>query len=138
MYQHIQKLLEQDKYVPYRDSKAIWQLSHYFLDHERPEDALDLAKMLFKHFDYDEIWFFVGQCYVRMGDWNSALNSFYEAWKRNPTDPPVLYWYGKSLIILGQVGKGCELLNVSANNKMNEKAAQRSLEYIERYCRASF
>ncbi|MFW5687820.1 MAG: tetratricopeptide repeat protein, partial [Bacteroidota bacterium] len=136
IFHRIQYLIEIGEYNPHTDSMSLFNLARLYQNQGDQERALFLINFLLQYFDYDSLWFSKGHSLVRLGDWDLASESFKNAWKRNPENPPILYWYGKSLVRSGQISAGCQFLEKAAKNKVNMKAAERSRTYMKNYCQS--
>ena len=88
------------------DADPVFQLGRIALEEDRLSDAIELltrAAALDDKCCSSEVWRGLGVAYFRSGrleDARLALGKFVE---RRSYDPEGLYWYGKSLLALGQV-----------------------------------
>jgi Flp pilus assembly protein TadD len=91
-----------------RDADPVFQLGRIALEEERWGDAIELlsrAAALDDKCCSHEVWRDLGVAYFRSGrleEARLALNKFVE---RRSYDPEGLYWYGKSLLALGDVDR---------------------------------
>jgi len=109
----------------HRDSAALKNLASYFQNRQQYEKAIEIYDILLMQFQtYDSLWYQKGLCHAGLQDWVSAEKSFEQAWKLNPDDPPILYWYGKTLIQSGKKEQGCGLAEQAASNLFDSNAAE--------------
>ncbi len=134
VYQHIKNLLDKEMFVPYTDAKSVYHLARFFHDRGLHERALVLVTYLMKYNKDDSLWFLKGRCHIGLGDWESALDAFRQAWEKDPEAPSIIFWYAKSLIQTGQQEKGCALLEKASRSIWDKRAAARSMELFVQDC----
>ena len=89
-----------------REPDPVFQLGRIALEEDRLDDAIELlirAAALDDKCSSHEVWRELGVAYFRsgrLGEARSALSKFVE---RRSYDPEGLYWYGKTLLGLGEV-----------------------------------
>jgi tetratricopeptide (TPR) repeat protein len=89
-----------------KEADPVFQLGRIALDEERFGDAIDLlsrAAALDDKCCSHEVWRDLGVAYFRSGRLKEAQLALGKYVERRAYDPEGLYWYGKSLLALGQV-----------------------------------
>jgi Flp pilus assembly protein TadD len=89
-----------------RDADPVFQLGRIALDEERWDDAIELlsrAAALDDKCCSHEVWRDLGVAYFRSGRFEEARLALAKFVERRSYDPEGLYWYGKSLLTLGQL-----------------------------------
>jgi tetratricopeptide (TPR) repeat protein len=89
-----------------READPVFHLGRIALDEERFSDAIDLlsrAGALDDKCCSHEVWRDLGVAYFRSGRLEEARAALGKYVERRAYDPEGLYWYGKSLLALGQV-----------------------------------
>jgi tetratricopeptide (TPR) repeat protein len=89
-----------------RDADPVFQLGRIALEEERSKDAIELLKRAAALDDKccsHEVWRDLGVAYYRSGRLEEARLALAKFVERRPYDPEGLYWYGKSLLGLGQL-----------------------------------
>ncbi len=133
-YEKIAGLLERGCYRPYVDSDALWDLANYFFLKGKAPRAVYLLDYIIKRYHYKRVWFLKGRCYAFMGDWQKAVTAFKMAWEMDRADAMMQYWYGKSLLRVGENAKGCSMLQMAAENPDPGQAGLLSQELLKIEC----
>jgi tetratricopeptide (TPR) repeat protein len=90
------------------DADPVFQLGRIALDEERLDDAIELlrrASALDDKCCSHEVWRDLGVAYFRSGRLEEARLALEKYVERRAYDPEGLYWYGKSLLALGQLNE---------------------------------
>lgn len=88
------------------EADPVFQLGRIALDEQRWDDAIGLLKRAAALDDRccsHEVWRNMGVAYLRSGRLEEARQALSKFVERRSYDPEGLYWYGKSLLALGQV-----------------------------------
>ncbi len=133
-YGKIVGLLERGCYLPYVDSDALWDLANYFFSKGKVKRTLYLLDYLVKNYQYKLVWFLKGQCHALLGERQKAAKVFKVAWEMDRTNAMMQYWYGKSLLRVGENVMGCSMLQMAADNPDQGQAAQLSQELLKIEC----
>lgn len=134
VYQHIVQLMNRDRHMSRFDVEAVWSLANFFFRSNDFQDASFLMNHILIDFKYNHLWFLKGRCHAALGEWDLALGAFHRAWEEKPKDPSTLYWYGKSLIKVGEHDKGCKMLELIAQSPINVDATRMGRELLEEDC----
>lgn len=89
-----------------READPVFQLGRIALEEDRLNDAIDLltrAAALDDKCCSHEVWRDLGVAYFRSGRFEEARAALAKFVERRSYDPEGLYWYGKSLVALGQL-----------------------------------
>jgi len=110
VYQHLVQLIHNGYYNPRHDAMALKNLAELFFEEGNYSRALPMVDRLLA--DYPQAAFFLlkGICHIQLDQWPSARQACHEAWKRDPRNINMVYWYGQSLIRSGDPARGCRLL----------------------------
>ncbi|MEE4356795.1 MAG: CDC27 family protein [Desulfococcaceae bacterium] len=135
VYQHVERLLKEDKFTHYTDAKYVYQMARFFHDRGLHERALFLVNYLMAYQKNTELLFLQGRCHIGRGDWHSSLDSFRKAWEKEPESQAIMYWFAQSLIQTGEKEKGCALLQKSAQGSSDKRAAARSMHLFTQVCK---
>ncbi|GBC60377.1 hypothetical protein DENIS_1329 [Desulfonema ishimotonii] len=139
IYQDIIRLIRQGHYDKNRDAESLRKLAMYLRENGEFERALFLLDCLLKDYRiHDSLWFQKGLCYVGLNDWDLAAEMFFQAWKIRPDDPAILYWYGKVLVHLGELDKGCQFLKKAARNPIDKEGVVLSQDLLKEACNKRF
>jgi tetratricopeptide (TPR) repeat protein len=84
----------------------VFQLGRIALEEKRLADAIELltrAAALDDKCCSHEVWRDLGVAYFQSGRWDEARQALSKFVERRSYDPEGLYWYGKTLLALGQL-----------------------------------
>jgi len=135
VYQNIRRQIREGRCNVHRDSAALKNLASYFQNREQYEKAIEIYELLLTQFPgYDSLWYQKGLCHAGLQDWVSAEKSFGQALKLNPHDPPILYWYGKTLIRSGKKQEGCGMVLQAVSNPFDTHTSQIGRTLLDEEC----
>jgi tetratricopeptide (TPR) repeat protein len=133
-YGKIVLLLERDCYRPYADADVLWDLANYFFSKGNVKRTLYFLDYLVENYQYKRVWFLKAQCHILLGDRQKAVKAFKMAWEMDRADAMMQYRYGKSLLKAGENAKGCQILQMIADNPADPKVASLSRELLRNEC----
>jgi tetratricopeptide (TPR) repeat protein len=131
----ILNLIEEGNYNPREDSPALRRLA---LDLRRrgecPKALILIEKLLEDYSHYDSIWVMKGKCHGDLGDWHAARDAFHRALSLRPKDSAISFWYGKSLLEIGENNLACETLHRASQDPVRQNAAEMSKKLYRVEC----
>jgi tetratricopeptide (TPR) repeat protein len=105
-YDEAKKRFTRAMEIDAREADPVFQLGRIALEEERFGDAIELlrhAAALDDRCCSHEVWRDLGVAYFRSGRLDEARAALGKFVERRSYDPEGLYWYGKSLLALGQL-----------------------------------
>lgn len=121
VYQNMTRILDEGHYNPRSDANALKSLAELCFERGDYERTLLLVDRLLETYRYAYLFLLKEICHAKRQEWPLAKQAGYEALKRAPRDIEMIYWYGKTLIHLGEESDGCDLLQKGMSEGVGDK-----------------
>ena len=135
VYRKILQIIERGDYDPHHDAMALKNLAELLFEEGNYQRALFMVDRLLMNHRKGSFFLLKGICLAKLDEWLSAKQAFYDAWRRDPQDINMVYWYGKSLIHSGEKDKGCLLLTEGVQTARGDKKVRiLSQKVLDMHC----
>ena len=135
VYRKILQIIERGDYDPHHDAMALKNLAELLFEKGNYQRALFMVDRLLMNHRKGSFFLLKGICLAKLDEWLSAKQAFYDAWRRDPQDINMVYWYGKSLIHSGEKDKGCLFLTEGVQTARGDKKVRiLSQKVLDMHC----